>query len=43
MIYMSVYATQFYSSYIFLPEETSSKGYLKMNSLSNIASVPTIL
>ena len=26
---MSVYATQFYSSYIFLPEEASSKGYLK--------------
>ena len=37
---MSVYVTQ---SYIFSPEETSSKGYLKLNSLKNIiASLPTI-
>ena len=41
---MSVYVTQFYSSYIFSPEGTSSKGYLKLNSLSNIiASLHTIL
>ena len=41
---MSVYVTEFYSSYIFSPEETSSKGYLKLNSLKNtIASLPTIL
>ena len=32
---MSVYVTQFYSSYIFSPEETLSKGYLKLNSLRN--------
>ena len=29
---MSVYVTQLYLSYIFSPEETSSKGYLKLNS-----------
>ena len=40
---MSVYVAQFYSSYIFSPEETSSKGYLKFNSLRNIASLPKIL
>ena len=41
---MSVYVTQFYSPHIFSPEETSSKGYLKLNSLRNInASLPTIL
>ena len=41
---MSVYVTEFYSSYIFSPEETSSKGYLKLNSLRNIiASLPAIL
>ena len=41
---MLVYVTQFYSSYIFSPEETSSKGYLKLNSLRNIiASVPIML
>ena len=41
---MSVYVTQYYSSYIFTPEETSSQGYLKLNSLRNIiASLPTIL
>ena len=40
---MSVYKTQFYSSYIFSPEETWS-GYLKLNSLRNIiASLPTVL
>ena len=32
----SVYVTQFCSSYIFSPEETSSKGYLKLNSSRNI-------
>ena len=42
--HMSVYVTQFYSSYIFSLEETSPKGYLKLNSLRNIiASLPTIL
>ena len=41
---MPVYVTQFYSSYIFSPEEISSKGYLTLNSLRNIiASLPTIL
>ena len=41
---MSVYVTQFYSKYIFSQEETSSKGYLKLNSLRNIiASLLTIL
>ena len=41
---MSVYVTQFYSSYIFSPVETSLKGYLKLNSLRNIiATPPTIL
>ena len=40
---MSVYVTQFYSPCILSPEETSSKGYLKLNSLRNIASLPTIL
>ena len=39
---MSVYVTQFYPSYIFSPEETLSKGYLKLNSFRNIiASLPT--
>ena len=33
---MSVYVTRFYSSYIFSLEETSSKGYLKLNSWRNI-------
>ena len=33
---MSVYLTQFYSSYIFSPEETSSKEHLKLNSFRNI-------
>ena len=41
---MSVYVTQVYSSYIFSPEETSLKGYLKLNSLRNIiSSLPTLL
>ena len=41
---MSVYKTQFYSSYIFSPEETWLEGYLKLNSLRNIiASLPTVL
>ena len=41
---MSVNETQFYSSYIFSPNEMSSKDYLKLNSLRNtIASLPTIL
>ena len=41
---MSVYMTQFYPSYIFSPEEASSKGYLKLNLLRNIiASIPTKL
>ena len=41
---MSVYVTQFYPSYIFSQEETSSKGYLKLNSLRNIiANLPKIL
>ena len=41
---MSVFVTQFYLSNIFSPEETSSQGYLKLNSLRNItASLPTIL
>ena len=41
---MSVYVTQFYSSYIFSTAETSWKGYPKLNSLTNIiASLPTIL
>ena len=40
---MSVYVTHFYSSSLFSLEETSSKGYLKLNSLRNIANIPTIL
>ena len=41
---MSVYVTQFYSSYFFSPEETSSKGYLKLNSLRDIiAALPILL
>ena len=41
---MPIYVTQFYLSYIFSPEETSSKGYLKLKLLRNIiASLPTIL
>ena len=42
---MSVYETQFYSSYIFSPEETPSKGYLKSNLLRNcsLPSLPTML
>ena len=39
---MSVHVTPFYSLHIFSPEETSSKGYLNLNSLRNIiASLPT--
>ena len=38
-----IYVIQLYSSYIFSPAETSSKGYLKLNSFRNIiAGLPTI-
>ena len=41
---MSVYVTQFYSLYVFSLEETLSKGYLKLNSLTNIVvNLPAIL